>query len=462
MLFSLTKKYQYYRTEIIEMLKLAWPITFGQLGIVLMGVADTIQVGHVETDAKYAISASGAANGIWITIAILGINALNVIAPMVSKANAEGNAAEVSRLYRSGIKVALISALVCGLLILLVAFNFDILRQEQKVAEMAIPYLFIITASVFPQFIFLAIRQLSDGLSQTKVAMYITFSAVLVNVVLNHLLIHGIWIFPKWGLNGAGAATLLARTYMMIGIWIYVKRHDLLRTYQSAKSQVSEWPMIRKIFQIGIPTGFQGFFEIAGFALAQLMMGWISSSQQAAHMVAISPVSTTYMMVTGIAAAGGIRVGAALGQRNREAMLKSGTTALMIGVAFMAFWCVVFLVFQAQIAGLYINDQEVINIAIVLITVGGFFQLFDGIQAVSLGILRGIADVNLPTGITLVAYWGLGLPVGYVLAFWFGYQGLGLWLGLTAGLAFAAIFLTWRFYVRVKQMEIESTPTVLK
>jgi MATE family multidrug resistance protein len=450
----ISQKYQYYREEIIQMLKLAWPIIFGQLGIVLMGVADTIQVGHVEVDAKYAVSASGAANGIWITIAILGINTLNVIAPMVSKANAEANAKEVSRLYNAGMRVALIAASVCTLPIILMALNFDILRQEPKVAQMAIPYLFIITISVFPQFIFLAIRQLSDGLAQSKIAMYITFSAVLVNIIFNHLLINGIWFFPKLGLNGAGVATLLARTYMMVGIWIYVKRHAFLKSYLNAQSQVSTWPLVSKIFKIGIPTGFQGFFEIAGFALAQLMMGWISSSQQAAHMVAISPVSATYMMVTGVAAAGGIRVGAALGARNREAILMAGTTALLIGTVFMAFWCGVFLIFQAEIATLYINDKEVVNIAIGLLTIGGFFQLFDGIQAVSLGILRGIADVNLPTGITLVAYWGLGLPLGYVLAFWYNFEGVGLWIGLTAGLAFAAIFLTWRFYVKAKKMLI--------
>ncbi len=435
------------------MLRLAWPITFGQLGIILMGVADTIQVGHIKTEAKYAVSASGAANGVWITIAILGINALNVIAPMVSKANAENNPALVGSLFRAGIKVALISATVCAIIIILIGLNFQIFKQEPKVTTLAVSYLAIITLSVFPQFIFLAIRQLSDGLAQTKIAMYITLSAVLVNVVFNHLLINGVWIFPEWGLNGAGVATLIARTYMVLGIWIYVKRTAILQQYLQTKSEVSEWPIVKKVFKIGIPTGFQGFFEIAGFALAQLMMGWISSVQQAAHMVAISPVSTTYMMVTGIAAAGGIRVGAALGRKDKQAILNSGTTALLIGTVFMAFWCVVFLMFQPQIAALYINDPEVIPVAITLITIGGFFQLFDGIQAVSLGILRGIADVNVPTGITLFAYWGFGLPIGYYLGFSLGYQGFGLWLGLTAGLAFAAVFLCWRFYKIVNLLQ---------
>lgn len=441
--------YRLYRSEINTTLQLALPIIFGQLGIMLMGVADTIQVGHIAVDAKYNLDAAGIANGVYITIAVFGMNALAVIAPMISKAREMGDDAEVNRLHQASKQVAYWASAVCGNIILIGAWQFEAFGQQPKVTQLAVPYLCIITVSIIPMFIFLAIRQLSDGLSQTRVAMYITLSAVLINILLNHVLINGIWIFPQWGLNGAGVATLIARIYMAASIYIYVRYGKYFQKYlQQPRKSVSD--LVLYIFKIGIPSGFQGFFEIAVFSTAAIMIGWLGESPLAAHMIAISPASVTYMMITGLASAGGIRVGAGMGQQSRSAILKSGTTALAISIAFMAVCGILFLTANELIISLYINDETVKPIAVSLLMVAAFFQLSDGIQCVALGVLRGIADVNIPTGVTLFAYWGVGLPIGYVLTFVYQMGAVGMWIGLSAGLTASAILLSWRFYRRAK------------
>jgi MATE family multidrug resistance protein len=339
------------------------------------------------------------------------------------------------------------------------AWQFGVLRQQAAVEALAVPYLLLLVVSTLPIFWFTALRQLSDGLSQTRVAMFVTLSAVVLNVVLNHALINGAWGAPAWGLNGAGVATILSRLYMAGAQWVLLRRSARFGPYLSLPVQSRWWGThVRKIFRIGIPSGMQGFFEIAVFSLAAVLVGWLGEDQQAAHLVAISPASVAYMMVTGLAAAGGIRVGAGLGMQSRETVLRAGTNSLVLGGTFMLLTCALFLLAPEWIVGLYIRDATVAPIAVSLIRIAALFQLFDGIQAVSLGILRGLADVNLPTAITLFAYWGVGLPVGAYLAFGRGFDVIGIWIGLTAGLGAAALLLSIRFYWRVGRIFAPDRP----
>ena len=437
------------------MFRLAVPLILGQLGIMLMGVADTIQVGNMAEGAKFGIDASGIANGIFITVAVLGINALSVVAPMISKAYEMNNSAEIKRTFQASVRVALWAAVVCSGIIFLCIWQFQFFGQSPIVTSLAVPYLSIITFSIFPLFIFLAVRQLSDGLSKTKLAMTVTLSAVVLNVALNHLLINGVGGFPKWGLNGAGVATFISRLYMAVALWWAVRQDALLSPLTLWHKGV--WAvnqLVLHIFKVGIPSGMQGFFEVAVFSAAAIIIGWLGEDPLAAHLVALSPASVSYMMISGLAAAGGIRVGAGLGQRSKSAIFKSGTAALVLGSGFMLLCGVFFLTAQAFIVGLYIKDPAVSQIAVSLLSIAAFFQLSDGIQCVALGLLRGLADVNIPTFVTLFAYWGVGIPVGYVLTFTYQWGAQGIWVGLLAGLSVSAILLTWRFYGRVRKLDL--------
>ena len=440
------KIFESYRKDLIETYHLALPIIAGQLGIMLMGFADTVQVGRMDKGSVQALAAAADANGIIFVIAIIGYICLQIISPMVSKAKTEHNYPECNRLLRANLVVALLMSVICSTLIIVISFNFDILKQPVEIKRLTQEYLWIITISLVPSFIFSSIKSFTDGLSHTKVAMNITWIALTMNVILNHCFIHGIWFFPAWGLNGAGMATLISRTFMAVTIAYYTFETDTFKEYTVVKEtsqNVSD--LIKKILKIGIPSGLQGFSEISAFYGAVVMMGWISIQHKAAHQVAIGYVALTYMAATGIAAAGGIRVGAGMGEKSKSSVLKAGTMALFMGTAFMGICTVFLLIFNHELAS-YVKDEKVIMLAAELIIWGGFFQLFDGVQCVSLGILRGIQDVNIPTLITVFAYWGVGLPMSYILGFHYNLQHIGIWIGLTLALFASAVLLSWRFY----------------
>ncbi len=427
-------------------IKLAVPIIIGQLGVMLMGVADTIQVGHMTNFAKENVGASAIANGVFITVAIIGLIALQITAPMIAHQKSEKNEAEIKNVWHSCLTVGLVLAIVCFIIIEIVAFNFHWLGQKAAIEKYAVPYLHIIAFSIFPMMLFTAIRQLSDGLADTKAAMIITLFAVVLNVALNHILIYGTAMSPQLGLNGAGWATLLSRIFMAGGL-LYLLRKKYARYFPIRMFHRSHF---KHLLKVGIPSGFQGFFEIAVFAFAAVLMGKLGATELAAHQIAINPASVSYMMVTGLAAAGGIRVGSNL--EHPKALKRSALVALLLGFIFMAVACGIFLLANHAIAQVYISDKQVLPLAASLLIIAGFFQLSDGLQAVALGVLRGMEDVNLPTLITLVAYWLIGLPFGYYLSFYQNMGAHGIWYGLTLGLSASAVLLCWRVWVMVRRV----------
>lgn len=447
-----------FKTEAKETLRVGMPIVISQLGIVAMGVADTIQVGGIPGKGAVSVAAAGVANSVYFAIAVIGLIALGVIAPMVSKAEAEGNKPEINRIYQATIRVALIAASFTLIINTLTVFGLAIFKQDPEVTALAIPYGYIVAISVFPLFLFTGIRQLSDGLSHTRLAMIVTLSALLLNILLNHVLIHGVWIFPKWGLFGAGVATLLSRLYMAVALWFLIIKDKNINPYLASLKEPLD-NLVKHIFKVGIPAGFQGFFEVAVFVGAAIIIGWYGKYQQAAHFIAINMCSVTYMMMTGISAAGGIRVGHFWGLRDKGSMLTAGNTALSLAGSFMLCCAIIFVLFTQWLVGLYTTEADVVPIAITLTIIGGFFQISDGLQVTALGILRGIADVNIPTVITLIAYWGIGLPIGYVLSYQYDLKAAGVWIGLTAGLTASAIMLCWRFYRMIKKMAVVASET---
>lgn len=437
--------------DVSSTIKLALPIITGQVGIMLMGFTDTLQVGQMKVGGVEALAASADANGIYINIAIIGYICLQIVSPMIAKTFSNNNTEERSQLLLASCMVATVLSLLCGLAIWLVGQHLELLDQPGEIRGITQSFLAYITISIFPSFLFSAFKGVTDGLSRTKIGMNITILALILNVILNHLLINGIGIFPEMGLNGSGLSTLISRIFMAICIIIYTFSATGIKAANPFTKQIVTKALT--ILRIGIPSGFQGFFEIAAFYGAVVMMGWISIQHKAAHQVAINLVALTYMASTGIAAAGGIKVGMALGDNNKIGIQQAGLAALLVVSAFMSICAVLFISFNDWLAG-YVNDPAVVTLAAELIIWGGIFQLFDGVQAVSLGILRGIADVNIPTGITIIAYWVVGLPVSYILAFSFNLQHIGIWIGLTAGLLVSAGLLSWRFFSKVKKMSL--------
>jgi MATE family multidrug resistance protein len=383
------------------------------------------------------------------------------ITPLVSAADGKGKPKRISRLFSHGLWINLVSSLVLTTVVLGLSQGLHFLNQPEEVVILAVPYLLIITASLVPLMIFQTFKQMAEGLSQTRQAMYITIFANLVNVFLNWVLIWGIWGFPELGLNGAGWATLISRVLMAVMMGAYILGSPRYKKYHFKLSLPNaSFPMIARILKIGIPTGFQFIFEVSAFSTAAIMMGWIGVNALAGHQIALNLASISYMMATGLATAGMIRVSNQIGRGDLISMRRAGMVVFGMVVAFMFACGVIFFSFRFLLPSLYIDDPEVIALSASLLIIAGLFQLSDGVQVVALGVLRGLEDVKVPTFVTLLAYWGLGLPLGYVLAFHFGMAEKGIWYGLLIGLSITAVILFYRFHLLSKKRLLsQSTPT---
>jgi multidrug resistance protein, MATE family len=437
------------RREIIETIKLSIPIIIAQLGVILMGVTDNLMVGRFL--GAVPLGAAGLATSLSFLVTSIGFGGLGVVSSLISQARGQHNSEEIARLFKAGLWTAGVFSGFLGLIGVLVGVELDHFGQTPEITQLAQPFMYFLSASTLPLLVFVAARQLTDGLSYTRVAMFVTVSALFLNAFINWLLIEGIGFFPKMGLNGAALGTLLARIYMAIAMLVYIFKSRHFRRYLSIPTPNLK-ELVKKILRLSIPVGFQFFFEVAAFSLAVVLIGWLGENQLAAHQIAINLASTTYMMATGIASAGAIRVGQAFGEHNSAKIQRAGSAALLITAAFMGVWCITFLSANNFLVSLYLkNNSEVTQIAATLVIYAGFFQLSDGIQVAALGTLRGLTDVNVPTVITLIAYWVISLPLSYLLAFTFKMDVEGVWIGLSAGLTFSAVFLTIRFYRLLKK-----------
>lgn len=464
LLLRMQTRFQIYRLELADTLRLSIPIIIAQLGVVLMGVTDNLFVGRLLGGT--ALGAAGLANSLSFLVSSIGVGSLTVVAALVSQARGRGDAVAVNRLYRAGLRVAFLLSTGSGLASVGLAFNFQLIGQTADVAALAKPFMLILSASIVPLLLFIAIRQLCDGLAQPRVAMAITLSALALNALFNYILIRGVGPFPALGLNGSATATLMSRVYMALAIWVYVRRAVVFRPYFSVGKAGSDSPLsesVRNILRLGLPGGLTFFFEVATFSIAAIMVGWLGADWLAAHQIAINMASTTYMMATGISAAGAIRIGAALGSGNRESILRAGIAAFMLSVALMGAAGMLLLTIPGELVGLYIDplrEPAVYALAPALVVIAGIFQLSDGIQVVAVGALRGLSDVNVPTLITLFAYWVVSLPMSYVLCFWLHMDGIGIWIGLLSGLTVAAVLLTIRFFRLNRRADLSALEVV--
>jgi len=427
---------------------LAYPVVLSQLGHVLVGAADSVMVGRVGTAELAAVSV---ANAVFSVTMMFGIGISFGLTPLVAQSDGEGNHRSAMRYMKHSFVINVVFGLILFFLLLFGGFILDILDQPKEVVVLAKPYLAIIGFSLLPFMIFQTFKQFAEGLSLTKQAMYISLSANVINIVLNYILIFGKLGFEPMGLVGAGWATLISRIVMSIGMIVFVRYYKQFQIYWKY-FKVTVWNAIsfKQLLNLGVPTGFQYIFEVGAFASAAIMIGWMGAVPLASHQVAMNLASISYMMATGISAAATVRVGNQLGQRDIPTMRIAAFTCFLMAIIFMSFTCLLFVGFSHQLPMLYTSDQEVITIASSLLIIAALFQLSDGIQVVGLGALRGMGDVKVPTVVTFMAYWVIGLPSGYVLAFVLGFQERGVWFGLLIGLSVTAIILFLRFNKKTK------------
>ena len=429
---------------------LAYPVMLSQLGQVLVGVADSLMVGRLGAEP---LAAASLANVVFYLIMVFGLGVSLAVTPLVAAADGESNDAKITTIFSNGLLINIVLGILLALGVVLCTPVLHHLNQPPAVVTLAIPYLRIITVAMVPYMIFQSFRQFAEGMGNTRQAMYITLSGNALNILLNYVLIYGKFGFPELGLNGAGWATLIARTTMAIAMGLFVFYAPQFRTFREAFSfaHISK-KVIRRILNVGVPAGFQFVFEVSAFGTAAIMMGWLGTQTLAAHQIALNLASISYMMATGIASAATIRVGNQLGRRDILNLRVAGNTCFIMVSLFMGFAAILFIALRSFFPTLYIDDPEVIEIASQLLVVAALFQVSDGVQVVGMGALRGIEDVKIPTLIAVTAYWVIGLPAGYLLAFTMDLGANGIWYGLLIGLTLAAVALFYRFRHKTNQM----------
>lgn len=434
------------RNHIKETFKLALPVSIGQLGHIMMGVVDSIMVGHVGT---VPLAAASIANGLFLLIMILGVGLSYAITSLVAIAVGEKKFEECGIILRQ----ALITNVVFSVLLILVTFFASDLiyqfEQPEQVAVQANSYLKILAITILPFMLFQTYRQFSEGLSYVKPPMYIAVIHIFVNAFFNWIFIYGNLGAPKMELDGAGYATLITRTLMGVSMMSYIILNPKFKKFDpSLKFKKIDFAIIKKLIKVGLPSGFQYFFEVAAFAFSGIMCGWLGENQLAAHQIALNLASIPYMLTMGISSAGNIRVGNSYGMRNKERTRAAGFSAIILASFYMLISALLFIILNEVLPKIYISNQEVISMASVLLLIAALFQLFDGIQAVGTGILRGIVDVKIPMLLVLTSYWLIAIPAGYILAFKFDYGLFGVWYGFVIGLALTAAGLLLRFHLK--------------
>jgi len=438
------------KEEIFKTFKLAYPVMIGQLGIIMMGVVDSIMVGRL---GSVALAAASLGNSLIFIILIVGIGCSIVISPLVAILVGGKRYTECGVYFRQSLLVnVLLSFAMIAVIFIGVNFIYK-LNQPPEVIELTVVYMSIVGLSALPLMIYQTYKQFIEGLSIMKPAMVIAILANIINAFANWVLIFGELGFPKLGLAGAAWATFSSRVFMAVAIMIYVMKNEKFKQFDvTFHFRGINFPIIKKILRLGLPSGFQYFFEVGAFSFAVIMIGWIGANELAAHQIAINLASISFMAVLGISQAASIRVGNAMGEQNVAKIRKAGFTGIALGASIMSLAGISFILLNNFLPTLYIDDEAVISIASRLIIIAALFQLSDGTQAVGIGVLRGLTDVKGPTIITFVAYWIISLPIAYILAFNFNLGVDGVWIGLLIGLTASAILLTLRFNYKSKHI----------
>ncbi len=441
---------QHYKTNAT----LAYPVIIGQGGHMMAQIVDSMMVGQVSA---LHLAASSFANIIFIMFMLMGLGISIGITPLVGEALGSDNCKQCRNLLKHGLIINGVSAFVLSAIMLFgirFLYNFG---QDPDVVRLAIPYLQYLIFSLVPYLLFSTFKQFADGFELTKIGMNILIIGNLLNIAMNYVFIYGHFGFPAMELTGAGLATFLSRVYMLFHIWFALRKHPRMAEYVAHYNYRSySLPIVKRIFAVGIPIGIQYVVEIGAFAFGALLIGQAGSKQLAAHQIVISVASLTYLMASGIASAATIRISGFFGRKDIHSLRLAGNSSFVMAAAFMLIAAFLLIVGKNLIPTWYVNDSEVVEIASNLFVIAALFQVFDGIQVVGLGTLRGIQDVKYPTFIATVSYWIIALPISYYFGIQQKMQAEGVWYGYLAGLMVAAAMLVYRFRNRVKLLNFNT------
>ena len=426
--------------------KIAYPVILGQIGHILVGFADNIMVGALGAAPLAAVSLT---NSLLFIIFSLGIGFTLAITPLTAEANGAKDYKTGQKIFMHGVLLSFFLAVfLCGILFLLKPFIVH-LNQPKEVVSHVFPYFDILIVSMIPMILFQSYKQFADGLAQTKYAMWATIIANLVNVFLNYVLIYGKFGFPRMELTGAAIGTLISRiTMLVLMVYFFRTRKVFAPFIQKIHLKFLNKKHSLKLIKLGYPTALQMLFEIGIFGAGILLSGMIGTKAQAANQICLNLATMTFMVSMGLSVTATIRIGNYKGQGNFLALKQAAYSLFVMIILLDILFAVLFISLKDWLPLAYINDISVVQMAAKLLVISGLFQIPDGIQIILLGSLRGLQDVKIPTWITFISYWVVGIPICYYLGLCTSFKTSGIWIGFFISLSIAAALL----YIRFKKL----------
>ncbi len=429
------------------MLRLAAPVVLAELGWMVMGVVDTLMVGPIGPEA---IGAVGVGSSLFMALAIFGLGILLGLDTLVSHAYGAGHLSECHRWLFHGTVLAVGLTVPLTLACFGVDASLEAWGLDPRVLPQTRQYFRVVLWSSLPLLLYGAFRRYLQALTLVRPVMFALVSANGVNACVNYVLIYGALGFPAMGVAGAAWATVISRLYMAAFLFItiiFAERKFATRLFEIPVR--IELVRLRKLVALGLPAAMQAALEVGVFAAATTLAGRFAPASVAAHQIAMNLAAVSFMVPLGLASAAAVRVGHAVGRRDPAGAARAGWTAILLGVGFMATAAATFVVAGRFLIGAFTPDPSVISIGVILLRVAAVFQLFDGLQGVTTGVLRGVGDTRTPMIWNLAGHWGIGLPLGYWLAFTRGWNVTGLWIGLSAGLIIVGVvlLLAWMRHV---------------
>ncbi|WP_240229830.1 MATE family efflux transporter [Devosia lacusdianchii] len=430
---------------------LAWPLVIAQLAQTALTTTDVIMMGWL---GPQSLAAGTLATTFLMPFLVCGIGIVGAVAPLVAQARGARDIKAIRRIARQGFWAALILATVMIPVLLQIRPIFEALGQDPVATARAEEYIQVAVWMLYPGLAIIVLRSLLSAFGSTRIILAITVSGVLANAVGNYLLMFGNFGLPPLELRGAALSTVITN-FIMFGLMLtYVLRHRRFKRFHVLiRFWKPDWPRFREIFRIGTPIGLTVLAEVGLFTAAALLMGRLGTDEVAAHAIALQSASMAFMVPLGLGIAATVRVGMAYGRGDPEGIRKAGWTAFALGMAFMTLSCALFLTLGRPIVSLFLDPRipenaNAVALAATFLVIAGVFQLVDGAQVVAAHALRGLSDTKIPMVLAIFSYWVVGLPIAYVLGFTLDWRGVGIWIGLAAGLAFAAIVLVARFAMR--------------
>ena len=431
-------------TELRAMFALAAPLVLSELGWMAMGIVDTMFVGRVSAAA---IGAVGLGTNIFYAVAIFASGFLLGLDTLVSQSYGAGDLDDCRHSLISGVWLSLFLIPCVMAAVWLFVPAFALIGVNAEVLRVTNPYIRALNWSAAPLILFFGLRRYLQSIGLVRPILFALVTANLVNALGNWIFVFGNLGMPKLGAEGAGWSTCVSRVYML-GVLVFVLwRHDKEIMRVSWRLDLRR---VWRLLKLGMPAAGQIGLETSVFATVTVLIGKLSASVLAGHQIALTIVSTTFMVPLGISSAAAVRVGQAIGRRDPAGASRSGWAALAFGAGAMSLAALALLIFPRAIARLFTPDAGIIAAAVPLLQVAAFFQLFDGLQVTATGALRGAGDTRTPMLCHFAGYWIIGLPLGALLCFYYGFGALGLWIGLSAGLIIIGtiLFFVWRATAR--------------